>query len=226
MIKAENHDTSKSVEHLIPNAVFSRKRKNNEGDFYACRKCNSRKSNIDYILGVLTKCQGDNSEFAAKSLIKAVTKEDGASKRFIRMVQTAKKHQNEVQMDIPIKGDELIEYIYFLGKGQFFKKYGVVYNPKHFVMKIAYVNKHVTKSFKEIYITNHNSNPFRDLENNKYSEVINNGECIIYSKNREYMFVFHDYTTIIVVILKKNKKNTLIAQSKVNELLKDFGAYT
>ena len=37
---------------MLHYAALTRRRKNNQGDFYACRKCNSRKNNIDYILGV------------------------------------------------------------------------------------------------------------------------------------------------------------------------------
>ena len=55
MVKAENKENSRSVEHLIPNAALTRKRMNDEGDFYACRKCNSRKSHIDYVLGTIAK---------------------------------------------------------------------------------------------------------------------------------------------------------------------------
>ncbi len=226
MIKAENKDNSKSVEHLIPNAALTVKRKNDEGDFYACRKCNSRKSNIDYILGVISKCQVDNSEMAANTLIKAITKEDGASNKFVKMVQSAKEGSREVHMTIPIGGEELVEYIQFLGKGQYFKKHRVAFNPDRFVMNIRVANKQVTKSLQESYIERHKSNPFRDLEKNKYSEVINGGECIIYSKNRGYMFVFHDYTAITVKILKKNRKNILITQGEINELISDFNERT
>jgi hypothetical protein len=226
MIKAENKDNSRSVEHLIPNAVLTKKRKNDEGDFYACRKCNSRKSNIDYILGIITKCQVDDDELAASTLIKAVTKEDGASKRFINMARNVVEGSNEVYMDIPIKGEELVEYIHFIGKGQYFKKHRKAYNPDRFVMKILFANKQVTRSLQESYIESHKSNPFRDLEKNKFSEVIYDGECIIYSKNKGYMFVFHDYTTITVKILNKNRKNMMLTKKKTNEIISYFNKHT
>ncbi len=226
MIKAENYDLSRSVEHLIPNAVLTRKRKNDEGDFYACRKCNSRKSNMDYILGVLSKCQVDNDEFAAETLINAVKKSNGTSNRFIDMARTARKGINKVYMKLPIKGNELVEYISFLGKGQHFKKHKTPYNPDKLVMKMLFANKQTTRSLMAAYQDKHDSNPFRDLEQNKYSEVINGGECIIYSKNNSHMFVFHDSTAITVGILKRNRKNHAEATKRTNEILQDFNAYT
>jgi hypothetical protein len=63
LIKAENKDNSRSVEHLMPNAALTRRRKNDEGDFCACRRCNSRKSSIDYVLGVITKAQHNLQTF-------------------------------------------------------------------------------------------------------------------------------------------------------------------
>ena len=226
MVKGENKSNSRSVEHLIPNAVLTRKRKKDEGDFYACRRCNSRKSNIDYILGVISKCQLDNDELAADTLIKAVTKNNGASSKFIAMVQTAREKNNYVHMKMPINGEDLVEYISFLGKGQYFKKNKKVFNPNKYVMQPLFANKQVSKPFKEAYQKEHNSNPFTDLHTNKYSEVINDGECVIYSKNNGYMFVFHEYTVITIKVLRKNRKNVLLSQGKIKEILSDFNKNT
>lgn len=225
LVKSENQKNSRSVEHLIPNAALTKKRKNDEGDFYACRKCNSRKSNIDYVLGVIAKTQVDDDDMAADTLIKAVTKDAGASKRFIKMVQGFKEESSEVHMTLPIRGEELVEYIEFLGKGQYFKKHKVPLNMGRFVMNIRFANKLFIRSFQESYVGQHNSNPFRDLENDKFSEIIGGGECIIYSKNKGYMFVLHDYTVVTVKVLKKNKKNTVLAQEKMEQLISDFNEY-
>ena len=149
LIKAENQDNSRSVEHLIPNAALTRKRKNDEGDFFACRKCNSRKSNIDYVLGIISKAQSSDDELAANTLINAVTKEDGRANRFIDMVLTAKEQIDGVHMEMPIKGHELIEYLHYLGKGQFFKARGTPYNPCNLVMEIQFVNKQVLAPLEE-----------------------------------------------------------------------------
>ena len=50
MVVGENLDHSRSVEHMIPNTVLTQRRTRREGDFYACRGCNSEKSHIDYVL--------------------------------------------------------------------------------------------------------------------------------------------------------------------------------
>jgi len=226
MVKAENQEYSKSVEHLIPNAALTRKRKNDEGDFYACRKCNSRKSHIDYVLGTVAKCQMDDSEVATETLIKAVTKDDGASKRFIEMIQGHREQVDGVHMTLPIKGEELVEYIEFLGRGQYFKKNKVPFNPNTQVFNIRFANKPFIQSFQESYRDNHGTNCFRDLEQNEGTEVINGGECLIYGKNRGYMFVFHDYTVITIKVLRKNKKNITRCNEKIEKLISDFNEYT
>ncbi len=138
------------------------------------------------------------------------------------MVQSAREEPTEVKMTLPIDGKELVEYMHFLGKGQYFKKNNIAFNSDRFVMVVLYANKQVTKSFQDAYIVKHKTNPYRDLEINKYSEVINNGECIIYSKNNNFMFVFHDFTIITIKILRKNKKNTLVALKKEREMFNDF----
>lgn len=222
MIKGENKNNSRSVEHLIPNAVLTTKRKKDEGDFYACRSCNSRKSNIDYVLGTIAKCQNDNDELAADTLIKAVTKNNGTANKFIDMVQTAKEKNGYIHMEVPINGDELVEYINFLGKGQYFKRNHKAFNPNKYVIQPLFANKQVSKTFKEAYQKKYKSNPFTDLHKNKFSEVINDGECVIYSKNNGYMFVFHQYTVITVKVLKKNRKNILSSRRAINEILSDF----
>lgn len=226
IVKAENQALSKSVEHLIPNAALTRKRKNDEGDFYACRKCNSRKSHIDYVLGTVAKCQMDDDEVAAESLIKAVTKADGASRRFIEMIQGHREEADGVHMTLPIKGEELVEYIEFLGKGQYFKKHGVPFNPNTHIFNIMFANKPFIQSFQESYRGTHGTNCFRDLEQNWRTEIINDGECLIYEKNRGYMFVFHDYTVITIKVMKKNKKNTARCNEKIEQLISDFNKYT
>ena len=131
LIKAENQDNSRSVEHLIPNAVLTRRRKKDEGDFYACRKCNSKKSNIDYILGVIALGQSSDDALAADTLINAILKDNGASKRLIDMTHTAKPtNEGTVHAEMPINAKELLEYMRYLGKGQFFKVKHKLYNPR------------------------------------------------------------------------------------------------
>ena len=223
LIKAENQDNSRSVEHLIPNAVLTRRRKNDEGDFYACRKCNSKKSNIDYILGVLAMGQSSDNDLAADALIKAVEKDNGATKRFIDMVHTARPtNEGTVHAEIPINAQELIEYMHYLGKGQYFKLEHKRYNPRKQVMLVKFVNKLALSPLEGSYTGQHKTNPFQDLQQNSYTEVINNGECLIWAKNNKFLFVFHNYTAIRVKVLSKNKKNIAKVEKSETYLYRYF----
>lgn len=222
MVKAENLSNSRSVEHLIPNTVLRRKRKNDEGDFYACRKCNSRKSHIDYVLGVVTKSQAADPEFAAQALIRAVTRDGQSSDRFVEMVANAEQIGDEVHMEIPISGHELLEYIHFLGKGQYFKKRNRIFDPSSQVMLVQFANKQVHSSLQTAYQAKHGSHPVRDLEQNPASEVLSDGDCVIWSKNDKYLFVFHDYTSIGIQIKHLNRKNREREAQRNTELIEDF----
>jgi len=222
IIKAENLPNSRSVEHLIPNAALTRKRQNDEGDFYACRKCNTRKSHIDNILGKVTKMQSSDNVLAADTLINEITKESRSSKRFIEMLGTTREYSDQVEFTIPIEGYELIEYMTFLGKGQYLKKTGRVFNEKTHVMRLEYANKHVFITLEAGYRQKNESSPFRDLEKNPYSEVVNGGQCIIWSKNNKYLFIFHDNTAVIIEIMKRNRKNVEKSQKSVHYILTNF----
>ena len=79
------------MEHLIPRTLLRKQSKNDAGDFYACRRCNARKSHIDYVLGVVAKSQSRDAEFAAQTMITAVTRTDGRSRRFVQMLQTVEE---------------------------------------------------------------------------------------------------------------------------------------
>ena len=71
--KIENDPLCKSVEHLIPNAALTIKRGKGEGDFLACKSCNERKSNMDYVVGVIAKFQSKSEPLAVSSLKKAMS---------------------------------------------------------------------------------------------------------------------------------------------------------
>ena len=223
LIKAENQDNSRSVEHLIPNAVLTRKRNKDKGDFYACRKCNSTKSNIDYVLGIIAKAQSIDNALAADTLINAVLKDNGTTQRFIDMIRTARPtNGGTVHAEIPINAKELIGYIRYLGKGQYFKLKRVPYNPNNQVMHVNFVNKQALYPLEGAYTGRHKANPFQDLQKNLYTEVINNGECLIWAKNNKFLFIFHNYTSVIVEVLRKNKKNIAKVRKSESYLYEHF----
>jgi hypothetical protein len=120
MNKKENDPLCKSVEHMIPNVALTRKRDKGEGDFYACRRCNISKSNIDYVLGIIAKGQSNDSELAITSIQKALD-DPKRNKRFIDMLSTAESHGQDILMKMPFDSVELSNYMDFLAKGQYFK---------------------------------------------------------------------------------------------------------
>lgn len=209
LVIAENLPISRSVEHLIPNSALTRKRKNDEGDFYCCRECNSRKSNLDYVIGVVAKAQSKNTELAAETMIKAVTSDDHRSKRFADMVSAARKQINgDVHMNIPVDGAELWDYMMYFAKGLYFKEFRRPLSMSANAIVAEYVNKQVLSGFEQAYYQNHGSIPYGDLENNQRSEVVEPGECVIWSKNRKYMVILHHSAALILKVLKRNVKNS------------------
>lgn len=222
MISAENQPNSRSVEHLIPNTVLTKPRTKRDGDFFACRRCNGRKGHIDYVLGVVAKSQSADTELAATALIDAISSEDGRSKRFIKMAAEAVETSNGVELNIPIFGDELLEYISFLGRGQYFRRHQRPFDQSRQVMVVQFVNKPVLSSLEADYGVAHGTNPFEDLRLNKYAETYSDGDCIIYSKNDRYLFLFHNYTAIIIQIKRRNRKHEEESRASAEELLRYF----
>ena len=222
MLKAENLPNARSVEHMIPNTVLRHPRNNGDGDFYACRRCNTRKSHMDYVLGVIAKSQADDDEFAAQVLIDAVLKPDNRADRFVEMVRSVRETATGAEMPLPFSGDELLAYMEFLAKGQYFRKTRQMLIPAKQVMLFRFVNKEILLYVKSDYETRHQSNPFRDLERNAGSEVLAGGDCIIYSKNKNYLFVFHDYIGITIRVRPRNRKNTERERQSRERILADF----
>lgn len=175
---------------------------------------------------MIAKAQSPHDELAANTLIAAVIKEDGRAKRFIDMVRTAREGADGIEMEMPIKGAELVEYLNYLGKGVFFKRHKVPYDPNRLVMEVQLINKQVLGLLEKAYFDRHGSNPFRDLAINARSEVINEGECVIWSKNNEFLFIFHHYTAVIVRVLKRTKKNAAKAVQSEQYLLEHFAYAT
>lgn len=93
MVTAENQPLSRSVEHLIPNAALRTNRNKGEGDFYACRACNSSKSEMDYVLGVLAKSQCNDETLALGTMWKALD-DPKRNSRFIDMILAGAEQAN------------------------------------------------------------------------------------------------------------------------------------
>ncbi|CTP83300.1 hypothetical protein A6R71_16640 [Xanthomonas translucens pv. arrhenatheri] len=223
MVKAENLDNSRSVEHLIPNAALTRKRKNDEGDFYACRRCNSQKSKVDEVIGAMAKAQSADSELAASALIKLVTRHESLPARYARMLDSAQPDLDGVHVDMPLTGPELIQYLTFLGKGAYFKKFKKPLRSSNQIMLIDLHNKQILASFEQAYEAKHGTRPVRDLETNPRSEVIEPGQSVIWSKGTTFFIVLHDYLGISIKVRPRNRKNERRARTAANYLLQHFG---
>ena len=108
LIDSENAPNGRSIEHLIPNTVLTVPRTKRDGDFFACRRCNSAKSHIDYVLGVVAKAQSANAQLASAALLSAVNSNDGRAERFIQMAAEAVQTPDGGAIAlIPIDGSEL-----------------------------------------------------------------------------------------------------------------------
>jgi hypothetical protein len=220
---SENAPSGRSVEHLIPNKVLTKPRTKRDGDFFACRRCNGKKSHIDYVLGVVAMAQSADSQLAAKTLISAVNSNDGRAERFIQMAAEAVEVPGGGAVTVaPIEGNELLDYISYLGRGQYFRKRGLLFSQDTHVMVVDYVNKQVLSEIEAEYGEVHGSNPFSDLQQNKYAETYSEGDCVIYSKNDRYLFLFHSYTAILIEIKRRNAKNIERSRKSAEDLLRHF----
>lgn len=223
LIDSENEPNSRSMEHLIPNTVLTVKRTERDGDFFACRRCNSAKSHIDYVLGVVAKAQSANAQVATGALLSAVNSSDGRAKRFIQMAAEAVETPDGGAVAlIPIDGKELLDYMSYLGRGQYFRVRGRLFDQDAHVMIVNYINKEVLSAIEVEYGMAHGSNPFKDLQENKYAESYSEGDCNIFSKNDSYVFLFHSYTAIIIKIKRRNAKNVDRSRKSAEEMLRNF----
>lgn len=222
LIKAENLPNSRSVEHLVPNTLLTQRRKNDEGDFYACRQCNSNKGNLDEIFGFIAKVQSSDTELASKALIRAFTKREHVPNRLWQMYDSAKEKGNDVHAKMPITGQELLDYATYFGKGLYFLKYQRVFNDKKDVLYIRFANKQVHSVHSSSYEKKFNSSPIRDLEKNQYSKVIASNECVIWSKNRGNLVVFHDFISFSIEFKNRNQRTLRKKHELDSEILDGF----
>lgn len=217
--KIENDPACRSVEHMIPNVAINRNRKNDEGDFCICRRCNGEKSDIDNIIGKSAKIQGNDEELALEILKK---EKERNTKYFKSLKKSAETTPVDQEVTIPLSGKDVVDYMTYLGKGQFLKDTAEVYDPEKYVMKLEWFNKLVMAELEKHYTKSNNRNPFMDLIKNIMAEPINTGECIIHAKDGTYLFFFHNYILIAINILKKSRKNKRIANESRIKILKGF----
>lgn len=224
MIIAENDGTSRSVEHLIPNAVLSKPRSKGEGDFYACRDCNSAKSNLDNVLGTLARAQAPNPHLAASALVEAIRSDKGSSKRFIEMVRSAEHKSDGVHMTMPFDGREMFDYISYLSKGCHFMATGTILDGSHVVLQ-EFVGKAVIDSFHDAYLAQHGSNPVLDLAANPLSRSWGNGEVVLWTRGPDHLLFLHWYVGIIMQVRPRSRQNFRRSRELEDRMLRDFAKW-
>jgi hypothetical protein len=207
MAVSENDSLSRSVEHFIPNVLLTRRRGKGDGDFYACRTCNSTKSDMDYVLGVLSKSQCEDEDIIVDTMWKALD-DTKRNTRFIDMILSGcELRDGKVVMKLPVSGREVAEYSDYLAKGQYFKRHKKPMNPNEFIVTFSIVGNNVMSNLRERYRSQHRTDPFEDLKKNKYTEVIGDGECLIWSKNERTLFAFYGGSAIITELKRYSNKN-------------------
>jgi hypothetical protein len=222
LVRAENLPRSRSREHMIPNTCLARSRSRGEADFYSCRECNCAKSKIDFVLSAVAKVQSADSSLAARALSEVIRRNDKAVRPFHRMMGTAEHHTDGFHFAIPIDGQDLYEYLCFLGKGQHFRSTGTIFDPRSRVIQVEFINKQVTTCLEQNYENDHRADPFGDLERNPHAESIGGGECLIWSKGDEHLFLFHHYTVAIVCLPVLTEESSNRARELHAVLLRDF----
>lgn len=125
-------------------------------------------------------------------------------------------------MTIPISGKDLYNYLCFLGKGQHFRSTQTIFDSREYVIQVEFLNKQVMSSLERAYALKLESNPFADLARNPGTESISGGECLIYSKGHEHLFLFHRYTTAIIRVPRRTRKSKMQAQRLRYALLRAF----
>lgn len=224
LIVSENLPRSRSVEHLIPNAVLSAPRSRGDGDFYACRECNSIKSKLDDILSVIARAQAANPRLAAKALIKAVTSDRGSSKRFVDMLRGADRHRDGIHMTMPFDGRELFDYVTFLAKGIHFLQGGRIVDESQ-VIQQEFVGKSVLEPFHAMYHQHHGTNPILDLAQNPRTRTWGDGECVLWSQGDDHFLVLHWYIGIMIHVRPYSRRNYRRARELERQMLRDFARH-
>ncbi|MBV7316071.1 HNH endonuclease [Shewanella sp. NIFS-20-20] len=210
--KARNTDDARSVEHMIPESAVSISRK---GDFHVCRKCNTEKSKIDALFGLIsrTTSTGDGAIEAANKLGRMAAKGD---KAVINMIQTAKNSNGRFEVSLPFKGEDIYKYGVFLTKGEYFKQHQKLLNMEKNVVLVSWGGANLINHITDEYKKAHKNDPFHDLAQNSNVENINK-ECFIVANQSgsEYVFVFSRAYSLLTKVVERTEET--IAQKRYNK---------
>lgn len=214
--KSKNSDDGRSVEHLIPQIAVSKTRTNAKGDFHVCRKCNSEKSKIDELFGLLSRINapGSSGREAISKLAKMVGKKN---KTVLSMLDSATKHPDGMEVKLPFKGEDIYKYGLFLTKGEYFKKHGSLLSTDNKIVLVTWGGPHLIKELLSSYRAKHGTNPFEDLSQNGHVENIFEECFIIVEKNgTEFSFIFNQSYLLITKVVDCTEDNKI--EKRINKL--------
>lgn len=217
----ENDKKGRSVEHMIPNVASIKKRKNKDGDFYACRDCNLKKGKTDELLGILTRLaiEDGNAEFDTKKFKDRIENRD---KRFLKAAESLKQSDKGVSITIPLNTKESIDYFEYFGKGQYLICTGKVFDPKKFIIIVDVLGYDTLKTIEREYEKNNKSKALDDLSNNPQIYNLYNESFIISSDDAKDMFLILNRSMLIQInILPKNRTNITL-RNKTKRRLYSF----
>ncbi|PSB79842.1 hypothetical protein [Photobacterium damselae] len=214
--KSVNSDAGRSVEHLIPQIAVSKKRTNAKGDFHVCRKCNTEKSKIDELFGLISRINtpGDGGMEAISKLAKMYGKRN---KAITRMIDSARNHPDGMELKLPFKGEDIYKYGVFLTKGEYFKKHLSLLDLNEKVVLVTWGSPSLVKELLSRYQSTHGSNPYDDLAKNSSVENIYE-ECFIVanSEGDSFSFFFNREYLLLTKIVDRNEET--VREKRINKL--------
>jgi len=222
--KIENDPFGKSVEHLIPNAVTTRKRKNDEGDFNAHRSCNMKKGSLDELIGKFSRLQSSTPNISLGALRKEL--ESKKNTRFYRALNDDRVRggENGVNIPNPVSGEEIIDFLTYIAKGLYFKQFAFPLNIKKFEIIPGFIPSQKIKHLESEYEQTNGTNPFRDLEKNNIAKTVDSEYTVLVSENgMKYLIFLHDYTVFNVDVIRKGCTSKGKAIKARRELINLFG---
>jgi hypothetical protein len=218
--KSKNADDGRSVEHLIPQIAVSKIRTNANGDFHVCRKCNTDKSKIDELFGLLSRINVPGAS-GEEALIKLKKLADKGNKTVLKMIESTIEKPDWCEVRLPFRGEDIYKYGVLLTKGEYFKKHGIILDTKKKIVLVTWGGRNLINELLSTYQNTHERSPFDDLIKNDGVENINK-ECFIVSNTdgTGYLFFFNQAYALVTRVVeyteenkteKRNNKLSLIA---------------
>ena len=214
--KSVNLDCGRSVEHLIPQIAVSKKRTNAKGDFHVCRKCNSDKSKIDELFGLLSRINtpGEGGLEALSKLAKLYGKRN---KAITSMIDSGRSHSDGVEVKLPFKGEDIYKYGVFLTKGEYFKKHLSLLDLSQKVILVTWGSPSFVKELLSNYKSKHDSNAYDDLaKNNNVENVYEECFIIANSSGDGFSFLFNKEYLLLTKVVDRTEET--LKEKRINKL--------